>query len=206
MTHVVTRPPSPESERLDSPDHTDRLSTAEGVRLLLPLHDRLRDGLRAQLDELRLCGVSQARVATLAGDAMELRGLPRGITPSVLAMLATGARPLTLERVAQIEASGVIDVDDWLAAGDGLPSRAELAMLLRVLLATLPLALGPDGLARLRDECHSLDLALAQVEAQIEGVQALVARSLALEGRIHDAVPERRRALAAELGDGEVSP
>jgi hypothetical protein len=112
------------------PDHP-----RDRARLLSPTRENLQLGLRARLLELRHSGISTNRLVQRARERRVARGLAPGIRAQETAGLSRGTVPLTLERLDQLADSGVIDLGELLAAGDGLPSRETLAMHITAILS-----------------------------------------------------------------------
>jgi hypothetical protein len=142
-------------------------------------------GLQRLLVELELAGVSRNRIGKAAADALEARGLARGLRGNLVSMLGTGARPLTLTRIAQLEASGMLSLDDMIAAGDDLPSRSDLAMVLCTLVLGIE-ALGID------QADPSIVIPMREALRLRPGAQQLVEQALAREAAIEAAMPPRR--------------
>lgn len=201
MTHVLTRGASPpdtepaiavERDPAD-PDFADPAGNTIRLRLLLPLHDKLRAGLARVLDELRLAGVSQAEVVRRGNARLRELGLQEGMRASILAALKTGTMAITVERLAQIEASQLVDIGDLLVADDE-PTRAQLALVLAVLVSTLE---GVPGFEALIEGDSPAKVAWREALRMRDGAVRVATRAQAIDDRIAEAAAQRASAQAS---------
>ena len=168
-------------------------SNIERIRAFLPLHSQLHAGLVQLLGELKDHGIPQAEIVRRANAELARVGLREGLDARTLAGLKTRRLAITLERLAQLQASRLIDVDDLLAWGDGLPSRSELATVLVVLLAALDAAKLLEQLAT----DPSVALPVREALRVRPGAVQLHERARALDLRVAEASTLRR-------GDGQI--
>lgn len=104
----------------------DPMTARERARIFSPLQPILRLGLDRELDRLKANGVMYSTLLDRKTGIRRAQGLDAGLRLSELGQLRTGKRPISELMLDDLVRMG-LDIHGLLAAGDGLPSRAELA-------------------------------------------------------------------------------
>jgi hypothetical protein len=146
------------------------MTPRERARIFSPLQPILRLGLDRELDRLKSSGIMYITLLARKNEIRRAHGLGDGLRDSELGQLRSGKRPISELMLDDLVRMG-LDVHELLAAGDGLPSRAELAraLLLAVDAASAPVYTRTAGgayiegareLVRLDDERRELEAAM----------------------------------------------
>jgi hypothetical protein len=187
----------------------DPMTPRERARIFSPLQPILRLGLDRELDRLKAAGVMYKTLLARKNKSRRAHGLGDGLRDSELGQLRTGKRAVSELMLDDLVRMG-LDLHELLAAGDGLPSRAELA---RAFLVELELACeggariidderralldGACELVRLDDERRALEASMVSASRATEREQSLDLRAI-----IGEACEEARERMGLREGGG----
>jgi hypothetical protein len=177
------RYPSGVTDDTTRPD-PDPMSPRERARLFSPLQPILRLGLDRELDRLKSAGAMYITLLARKNEIRRAHGLGDGLRDSELGQLRTGKRPISELMLDELVRMG-LDIHEILAAGDGLPSRAELA---RLLLYFAPVGAatpwdsatgeGIHKIVRLDDERRAIEASMVTASRERERQQSIDLRAI----------------------------